>query len=252
MFEPENQSTSGQSGQEEGSVLQRFLSQLGMPASLGPGEPNSVVVPSGDPQSSGRQNAGTLPRYYGAPPDPMPTTDSPVSSSAMSRGGMSSSATMASEPGQTSESWPLRIGLASDQNALLASPPGKVADQTSQATMASPASKSGKSTQRANGTGNQESQGAPLDQLVRWDPLADSRAQIEDDRMLTEQSSRSPRSFPARDPKTLPQASRRWREVSPAMTEFAKIAVPKAVPNHLRNYLPYVVDALRERGFDLN
>jgi hypothetical protein len=74
MFEPEEQPTSaGQPEQEEGTILQRYLSQLGMP--VGTGLPQVSGLPSNDTPVSLR-----LPRYYGAPPDHPPTNSSTVDS----------------------------------------------------------------------------------------------------------------------------------------------------------------------------
>lgn len=76
MFEPEEQPASaGQPEQEEGSVLQRFLSQLGMPAGSGPNDLNSLGLQTADPQSRGLLDGPRLPRYYGAPPDHLPPSD---------------------------------------------------------------------------------------------------------------------------------------------------------------------------------
>jgi hypothetical protein len=76
MFEPEEQPTSTDGpGQEEGSVLQRFLSQLGMPAGSGPNDLNSLGLQTADPQSRGLLDGPRLPRYYGAPPDHLPPSD---------------------------------------------------------------------------------------------------------------------------------------------------------------------------------
>src|SRR5438045_6549455 len=67
MFEPEdNRISVGPPEQEEGSVLQRFLSQLGMPASAGLNRLNSL----------GLETGVRLPRYYGAPPDHLPPSES--------------------------------------------------------------------------------------------------------------------------------------------------------------------------------
>jgi hypothetical protein len=67
MFESEDGRTStGQPEQEEGSQLQRFLSQLGTPANAGLSGLNSLDL----------ETAVRLPRYYGAPPDHLPLRDS--------------------------------------------------------------------------------------------------------------------------------------------------------------------------------
>jgi cell wall-associated NlpC family hydrolase len=74
MFEPEDQPTStAEPGREEDSILQRYLSQLGMPVGTGLRPVNDL--PPNDSPTNWR-----LPRFYGAPPDHSPSNTSALNS----------------------------------------------------------------------------------------------------------------------------------------------------------------------------
>ncbi len=69
MFEPDEQELSPGEPGNEGSILQKYFSQLGVPGRNGMGQ-------TSDSQPGYQLNGLRLPRYYGAPPDQTPTDES--------------------------------------------------------------------------------------------------------------------------------------------------------------------------------
>ena len=254
MFEPEDERAfTGQPEPEESSRLQRFLSQLGMAPLAGLGPRNSLDSQSNNPQSSGMQTGGRPTRYYGAPPDYIPVNASTGDLKVAPRDAMDrikSLLEMASGPAQPFERQ-RQNDLTPEQRRLRLLPQAK-ASQANWGPQPDRTVKNGKPVQKAKEAGDRDVQSPALDRSARWDPLADSRTQLEDDRMLTEESSRDPRYFRARDPKALPRASSRPRQVSQSMGEFAGLEVPDAREKDRNTYLPFIIDALRDKGFDWN